>query len=643
MKRWLALLCFALVCSCFPTTLKIGVYRNPPLVDFSDGKVSGLYAQILEQILSQNNWKAEYVFDDFSVLLNKLKDGQIDLMTAIAYTPDRSKLFDFNNQAVILNWGVVCVRGTLKSLLDLQNKVVALVEGDAYGDYFRKQAEDFKLKIRYLYVRDYEEAFKAVKNDLADACVVSRIFSQKNASRYSLNVSGIVFSPVELRFGLPKGSEKNQLLIQAIDSYLYQIKSDQEGYNQLLSRYLGTYVEKSVLPDWVRTILILTAIVIGLFFLWTTSLRKMVTARTSELNKTLQELQKKKEELLAANEKITAQSEQLKAVNDELRGVLAQLEKAIHRFTKSMDLLDRVVTFTKDEEFYWSFLEMVRFVVPTCSVAFSYMNLGYLQTKDGTRIISTIGGHDLPYTFDEKVYETISIESANNSSLTLYNHSEQKLTSDIINLVKSLLNITRVFLKLRTFEANERLFFKRINDVLITILNYHESYTVSHSIRCSDYAAGIAKRLLLDDEAVARIYWATLIHDIGKIAIPREILNKSSKLSPEEFEIVKSHPVIAADLLKKAGLEDIAKMIRHHHERIDGQGYPDGLTGEQIPIESRIIAVVDAYDAMTSERPYKRMLTNEEAIEELKANSGTQFDPLIVRIFIELLKDLKKE
>lgn len=641
--KWLVFLCVAVVCCCFPTTVKIGVYRNPPLIDFSDGKVSGLYAQILEQILSQNNWKAEYVFDDFNVLLNKLKDGQIDLMTAVAYTPDRSKLFDFNNQAVILNWGVICMKGTLKNLLDLQNKVVAIVESDVYGDYFRKQAEDFKLKIRYLYVRDYEEAFKAVKNDLADACVVSRIFAQKNASRYSLNVSGIFFSPLELRFGLPKGSEKNQLLIQAIDSYLYQIKSDQEGYNQLLSRYLGTYVEKSVLPDWVKTILTSTVIVIGLFVLWTTSLRKMVTARTSELNKTLQELHKKKEELLAANEEITAQSQELEAMNEELNRTLTQLEKAIHRFTKSMDLLDRIATFTKDEEFCWNFIDMVRSVVPTCSVAFSYMNLGYFQTKDGARIILTIGGHDLPYTFDEKVYETISIESANNSSLTLFNHSEQKLTSDIINLVKSLLNIARVFLKLRTFEANERQFVKRINDVLITILNYHEPYTASHSNRSSDYAMGIAKRLFLDDEAVARVYWASLIHDIGKIAVPREILNKSSKLSPEEFEVVKTHPVVAADLLRMAGLDDIAKIVRHHHERFDGAGYPDGLRGEQIPIESRIIAVVDAYDAMTSERPYRRMLTNEEAIEELKANSGTQFDPLIVRTFIELLKDSKKE
>lgn len=641
--KWIVFLCTTIICFCFSMTLKVGVYHNPPLIDLSEQKVSGLYAEILNQIASANDWNIEYVFDEFSVLLDKLKMGQIDLMTAIAYTPQRSELFDFNSQAVILNWGVICVKGTLNSLLDLQNKVIAIVQNDVYADYLKKQVEDFRMSVRYFQVQDYEKALQAVRNDLADVCIVSRIFAQKNAPRYSLNISGIVFSPVELRFAFPKSAEKNQILVQAIDNYLYKIKSDQESYNQLLDRYLGTYVEKRVLPDWIKTILIFAVIVIGLLILWMNSLKRIVMIRTSDLNKALQELDSKNEELTAANEEIRAQSEELENINKELQRTLEELETGIQRFTQSMNLLDQLATFVNDEEFCWNFLTMVRSVAPTCSVAFLYMNLCYLQTKDDRKIVLAVNNHDLPYTFDLQVYETISIESTNNSYLILFNHSEQKLGDNIINLVKNLLNIARVFLTIRTYEENERQFAKRINDVLITILNYHEPYTAVHSTRSSDYAVKIAQRLFLDDETVARVYWASLVHDIGKIAIPKEILCKSSKLSPEEFEAVKVHPIVAADLLEKAGLIDIAKVVRHHHERFDGKGYPDGLSAEQIPIESRIIAVVDAYDAMISDRPYRKALSSEKAIEELRTNAGTQFDPLIVQIFIELLKELKKE
>lgn len=648
--KWLVFLCTTLICLCFSTSLKVGVYHNPPLIEFSEGRASGLYAEILEQLASTNNWDIEYVFGEFSTLLDKLRNGQIDLMTAIAYTPQRSEMFDFNNQAVILNWGVICVKGTLNSLLDLQDKIIAIVNNDVYAEYLKRQIEDFRMKVRYFYVQDYEKALEAVKKGLADACIVSRIFAQNNVQRYSLNISGIVFSPIELRFALPKNTQKNQIVIQAIDDFLYKIKSNQESYNQLLSRYLGTYMEKRVIPKWVETALVLAIVVAGLFVLWTSSLKRVVATRTDELNKALRELIHKNEELIAANEEIRAQSEELETLNEELEKTLKDLENAIQRFTQSLNLFGQLATFSKDEEFCWEFLKMVRSVAPNCSAALSYMNLCYLQTKDGIQVVSSIDSYNLPegrfeglplqlpYTFDQhqKVYEVISIRS-NDLYPILLNHSEKKISSEI-EMVKSLLNIVRVFLRIKSYEENEKQFYRRINDVLITILNYHEPYTVVHSTRSSDYAVKIAQNLFLNDEAIVRVYWASLIHDIGKIAIPREILCKSSKLSPEEFEAIKIHPVVAADLLEKAGLRDIAKIVRHHHERFDGNGYPDGLKAEQIPIESRIIAVVDAYDAMISDRPYRKAMSSEKAIEELKANAGSQFDPLIVEIFIELLK-----
>jgi len=129
-----------------------------------------------------------------------------------------------------------------------------------------------------------------------------------------------------------------------------------------------------------------------------------------------------------------------------------------------------------------------------------------------------------------------------------------------------------------------------------------------------------------------------LIHDIGKIGINESILQKPSKLTKNEYAEVKTHPVIGENVVKHVRfLKKGLPIIRHHHERYDGKGYPDGLKGEKIPLLARIIAVADAFDAMTSDRPYRKAFSPQEAIEKLKENAGTQFDPQIVKIFIDAL------
>jgi len=135
---------------------------------------------------------------------------------------------------------------------------------------------------------------------------------------------------------------------------------------------------------------------------------------------------------------------------------------------------------------------------------------------------------------------------------------------------------------------------------------------------------------------------AARLHDIGKIGIRDEVLAKPGKLTDREFAGVMDHPVMGCEIIKKLNsMENIAKIIRHHHERYDGKGYPDGLKGEDIPLGSRIIAVADAFDAMTSIRPYRESpLTIAEAVRELRKNSKTQFDPKVVDAFVSIIEDL---
>lgn len=135
-----------------------------------------------------------------------------------------------------------------------------------------------------------------------------------------------------------------------------------------------------------------------------------------------------------------------------------------------------------------------------------------------------------------------------------------------------------------------------------------------------------------------------MLHDIGKIGINESILNKPGKLSEEEYEMVKLHPKMGADIIKGIKfLEPVVPIIYHHQERYDGKGYPDGIKGEQIPIGARIIAVLDTYDAMTTDRPYRKALSREAAIAEVKRCSGTQFDPQVVEVFLQILMEEEKE
>ena len=144
----------------------------------------------------------------------------------------------------------------------------------------------------------------------------------------------------------------------------------------------------------------------------------------------------------------------------------------------------------------------------------------------------------------------------------------------------------------------------------------------------------------LSSEQVRNIRIAGLLHDIGKVTINDGILNKPGKLTEEEFAKVKQHaPAGARIMLSEAeALQHLAAIVRHHHERFDGKGYPDGIAGEHIPLEARIMSVVDVFDAMTHERSYRKALSREETIAELERGAGTHFDPAVVKAFLALLK-----
>ncbi len=181
--------------------------------------------------------------------------------------------------------------------------------------------------------------------------------------------------------------------------------------------------------------------------------------------------------------------------------------------------------------------------------------------------------------------------------------------------------------------------YKATLESLSHALDYREHETEFHSRRVASYAVLIGKKMELTESELKNLYWGGLLHDIGKIGIPDSILLKPGKLNEEEWEVMKKHPVIGFDILKHIEfLQESLKVVLYHHERWDGKGYPHGLVDSEIPLIARIFAIADTYDAITSDRPYRKALPQSVAYLEIDKNRGLQFDPDIAKLFVEKVK-----
>ena len=211
----------------------------------------------------------------------------------------------------------------------------------------------------------------------------------------------------------------------------------------------------------------------------------------------------------------------------------------------------------------------------------------------------------------------------------------------LVNLIRTVQNIQLLETKrqLEKQQENEKLSLQMMQ-TLSTTIEAKDEYTRGHSFRVAEYAALIAAELGWSPEEIQQLKHAAYLHDIGKIGIPDQILNKPSKLTEDEYNLIKQHPVIGAEILKDITfIPHIIEVARNHHERYDGNGYPDGLGGTDIPIHARIVSMADSYDAMSSRRIYRNALPQEMIRDEIVKNRGKQFDPQITDIFLQLMDE----
>lgn len=206
------------------------------------------------------------------------------------------------------------------------------------------------------------------------------------------------------------------------------------------------------------------------------------------------------------------------------------------------------------------------------------------------------------------------------------------------NMMISIINMTKRIDELKT---EKQKICEMAARTILKALDAKDKYTYGHSMRVTYFSMVLGKELGMSDKEMYDLQLSALFHDIGKIGTPDAVLNKPTRLTDEEFKIMKQHPTESYEILKGFSVfEKVARFAKHHHERYDGRGYPDGLKGEQIPVYSRIILIADTFDAMTSTRVYRKGLSYDTAFAELEEFSGSQFDPELVQHFI---KGMKKE
>ena len=666
MKKTILTLLFIMITFTALAVVKIGVYPGPPLVYWDEEKPAGIYPDLIREIAKINNWETQFVKGEFEELFNMLKNGDIDILPAIVYSSERAELFDFNHEHILSSYGTVYVPSdsTFNSLLELEKKRIAVAQNAInYQGVFgiKKIFDSLNIPVTYIEKSNYEEVLQSVAEGEAEAGVVDSLFGAMNANKYPIKSTPIVLNPSDIRLGFPKGTEKSQRLIKEFDEQLKTMKDNPDSFffrNNEKYLHNKEFVENPLLMKILVIISISTIILLGGFIY----LKHNVKIRTDEI-------EEKNAKINDAEKKVKETYSELKFTNQRLRETLGKFEDLVMiagalgvRDLNEKDFLDLFLektmaiideadfgTVAMIENGHWKFISAVGYDIDLLSKL--NLNTDKVHLKKTVEIVDDLYDN---YDNDFKKEDAKILRSAvkpfkqsliapfyfggefvGNLSLDIAKDNPGKFSEDTKGILNSISKIAASFLELKKSAKNKEEFQKNVVLSLVKAIEYYDAYTRGHSERVAAYSTFLAKRLGLPKEIVNKIYWASLVHDVGKIFVARTVLNKVSFLTPDEFNEIKKHSEKGEEILRETeGMSEISLIVRHHHERWDGSGYPDGKKGEEIPMESRIIALGDSFDAMTSDRPYRRKMELEEAIEDIKRYSGTLYETKLVEAFL---------
>jgi len=316
--------------------VKVGIFNNKPIVFQEQGQApSGLAIDVLEDIALKEDWQLEYIHGSWSEVYAMLQQGKIDILVGIAYSEKRAREFHYTQQTLISNWGMVNRQAgaDINSIPELQDKRIAMMEGSIHSRVFVRLLEKFGIAYEPVFVKDYHEVMRTVEAGNADAGVINRVFSLKNAKGYNLIPTSIMFNPVEVRFATSK--KNSPALLQAIDRHLKRQRDDKESvYQQSLARWLTETTQVNhKLPLWLQFTAVLTIGTVLLVFAFNLFLRRQVLSRTFALKMKAVELEKKNVELVSAEKALRESEHHFKSLVETASAIPWELDLNTWRFT----------------------------------------------------------------------------------------------------------------------------------------------------------------------------------------------------------------------------------------------------------------------------------------------------------------------
>lgn len=615
----------------------------PPFTYIDEkGSLVGISVDFWKSFTEKTGIQVALVPMEWNMAHKVMLQKEAEVIDTIFYTPERDNYLDYTKPLFPITSSVYYRKNlSISSLQDLTPYLVGVKEKDALFDIARSKNPS----ISFQFYKNYKDIVRAAKRGEIQVFLMddppANYYLVREELLYEFSRIPLpILNHLYLATWEGNGEILN-LLQKGIDKFTPQ------ELQALYQRYIP---QTEGYPPWLWKVIFIVIISFVLFFavlsLYNYSLRKKVTLVTQELVHKNQVISKAEKKLHHTIEVTSALSffilEEKEFFSKMLDLALEIIPKAQHGsviLVNEQGGAEIVATRGHDQRL----------------VGFTFQKEDLLVTEktqvckdilDPHRKFSSPENYQRLLTLSQPIAETLIAplrwreEFFGYLALDIPRESKEHFTETDIKLLESLVSTSTAFRALKEYTKNEELFMEKIITILIKSLEYHDQPTKGHSETAAFYILKMAEKLHLDPKRTKRLYWATFIHDVGKIFIPQEILTKPGSLTQEEYALVKLHSTKSEELiLGVKGLEDIAKIIRHHHERWDGTGYPDGLRGEEIPPESRLIAIVDAFEAMTSARPYKRALNIDEAIEELKRHRGTQFDPLLVDILIDVLAE----
>ncbi len=687
MKKRITVIFFAILISTFLSnislalTLKVGTYDDEPLSFQRNGKVMGIYIDLLNYIAKKEGWHVIYEYGNLNDLLQKLKDGKIDLLTSVAYSPKRAKYAYFSKETVYVNWANICQRSdeNLEGIFSFKEKKIGVMDGDIYyvgPNNVHELFEKFEVPVKFVVFPDYRSILKAVQDKKIDAGVVTRLFVNIYARKYKVKETPIIFDPVKLVFAASKENANLLDVLNEIDSQLKEMKKNPTSrYYQILNEYTN-YGEYQGIPKWVFEILIYGGITVGTVIL---ILLYMNYILRKKIKKATQDVIKRNKDLERFNRELRKTRDELKKSVEVENTIRRKYSEMLNLFSLQTDQLE-----SKEDVFMQKILSTAILVLEG-----DYGSVNKIENGKW-KFVSTIGHDknilnayplDAKYIFrapdvkilNMKEYNERNLPSNVNSILKkgakpikqtifipliienmwdgnmcidLDEKNEKTFSKESLEVARAFKEVTKVFL---TLKFNNDIFKRAYIEFARRLANIAESYdqtTGAHITRVGEISAFLALKMGMSADFVEELREFAPLHDIGKILIAKEILKKPGKLSPAEWEEMKRHTLYAKKILNTKYFEMALKIALYHHENYDGSGYPYGLKGEQIPIEAQIVHVVDVYDALRSSRPYKKAFSHEETMKIMTLGDGRvsphYFNPQILEKFVENAEEINE-